>query len=908
MKLAAWVLLPALLHYAVFSPGASRSLPPRPPPPPAVVNVGAIFTFNSTIGRAAKVAINAAVQDVNSDPSMLGATRLVVRMQDSSCSGFLGIVKALQFVETDVVAIIGPQCSVIAHSILHVANELQIPMLSFSATDPTLSSREHSFFVRTTQSDLFQMQAVAELVDYYGWKQVIAIFTDDDYGRNGVSALGQKLDERRCRISFKAALRPGATRSDISDLLLKVAMMEARVIVLHSQDAGAAIFSAAHYLGMMGNGYVWIATDWLSSRLDTYGPLDSDAMDSIQGVLTLRQHSPDSQRKRELFSRWRSLVEEQGGYGGLNSYGLNAYDTVWMVARAIDAFLRNGGTVSFSGDPKLNDSDRGPLRFQSMTIFDGGGRLLEEILKVNFTGVAGPLRINADGDLLRPAYDVINVVGSGYRRIGFWSNFSGLSLEAPESLTWRKPNGSSSLSQQLSSVIWPGETTEKPRGWVFPNRGTELRIGVPDRVSFREFVTRSPGIGIIKGFCIDVFTAAVNLLPYAVPYKFVLVGDGLENPSYSELASKVASGVLDAAVGDIAIVTNRTRIVDFTLPYIESGLVILVPMKKFKSNAWAFLHPFTLGMWGVTAAFFVVVGAVIWILEHRINDEFRGPLKKQITTIIWFSFSTLFFAHRESTMSLLGRVVLLIWLFVVLIVQSSYTASLTSMLTVRQLSSPIKGIDSLLSDGGPIGFQIGSFAENYLVEQLGVARSRLKALGSPDEYARELDLGPEKGGVAAVVDERPYVELFLSTKCQFSIIGSEFTKGGWGFVFPQDSPLAMDMSTAILTLSENGDLQRIHDKWLARSACAGKRTDLDSDRLHLINFWGLFILCGFTCLLASPFSSPSACGTSSSNPGVTRPRLGVTPGRAAASLLSTGRNRVVSRSAASPWRGRRGTA
>lgn len=125
---------------------------------------------------------------------------------------------------------------------------------------------------------------------------------------------------------------------------------------------------------------------------------------------------------------------------------------------------------------------------------------------------------------------------------------------------------------------------------------------------------------------------------------------------------------------------------------------------------------------------------------------------------------------------------LIIWLFVVLIIQSSYTASLTSILTVQQLSSPIKGIDSLVSSDAPIGFQVGSFAENYLIEQLGVPSSRLKAIGTPEEYARQLDLGPENGGVAAIVDERPYVEMFLSTQCRFSTVGSEFTKSGWGFV------------------------------------------------------------------------------------------------------------------------------
>lgn len=58
------------------------------------------------------------------------------------------------------------------------------------------------------------------------------------------------------------------------------------------------------------------------------------------------------------------------------------------------------------------------------------------------------------------------------------------------------------------------------------------------------------------------------------------------------------------------------------------------------------------------------------------------------------------------------------------------------------------------------------------------------------------------------------------------------------------------MSTAILKLSENGDLQRIHDKWLMRSACSSQGTKLEVDRLDLRSFWGLFLICGLACLLA----------------------------------------------------------
>ena len=85
----------------------------------------------------------------------------------------------------------------------------------------------------------------------------------------------------------------------------------------------------------------------------------------------------------------------------------------------------------------------------------------------------------------------------------------------------------------------------------------------------------------------------------------------------------------DAAVGDIAIVTNRKKI---TQPYVELGLV---PIRTMKSSPWAFLQPFTPLMWGVTAVFFLIVGAVVWILEHKISDEFRGSPKKQFVTILW---------------------------------------------------------------------------------------------------------------------------------------------------------------------------------------------------------------------------------------------------------------------------------
>ncbi|GAA0143467.1 transmembrane signal receptor [Lithospermum erythrorhizon] len=842
-----WMLLLLLLSNGYLALGVEAENLSRP----ASVNIGCILSMSSIVNKVAKIAMDAAVEDVNSNPDILDGTKMNIIVHDSNYSGFLGIVEALRFMETNTMAIIGPQSSVIAHVISHIANELQVPLLSYAATDPTLSSLQYPFFVRTSPSDLFQMAAIAEIVDHYEWREVIAIYVDDDHGRNGIAALGDELAERRCQISFKAPFNKNPTIEDIRDVLIQVALTEARIVVVHTYaDTGLDVFSVAKSMRMMERGFVWIATNWLTTILDSNTTLSSDVLENVQGVLALRIHTPNSQLKRNFISRWKKLEskEAQNDSLGLNTFALYAYDTVWILARAIDAFFREGGNISFTKDPKLSGLQGGKLQFSNMSIFDGGILLLRKILQVNMTGVTGPVQFTSDKNLIRPAFEVVNVIGTG-RRIGYWSNYSGLSIEPPE-IFYGKPPNRSSANQKLYSVIWPGQTTQKPRGWAFPQNGRELKIGVPNRVSFREFVGVVPGTDQFQGFCIDVFTAAQSLLPYALPYKLVPYGDGHSNPTDTDLVRLITAGVFDAAVGDIAIITNRTKMVDFTQPYIESGLVVVASVKKSNSRPFAFLRPFTPKMWGVTAVFFLIVGAVVWILEHRLNDDFRGPPRRQMITVLWFSFSTLFFAHRENTVSTLGRFVLIIWLFVVLILNSSYTASLTSILTVQQLYSPIKGIESLQNSNDPIGYQEGSFARNYLIEELNIKESRLVPLNLPEDYARALRAGPHNGGVAAIIDERAYIELFLSTRCEFSIIGQEFTKNGWGFAFPQDSPLAVDMSTAILKLSENGDLQRIHDKWLLRSACSSQNTKLEVDRLELKSFSGLFVICGVACLIA----------------------------------------------------------
>lgn len=87
MEFASAVVL-LVVWFGVFSNGVTVD-----PSRPATVHIGAMYNFDSTIGKPAKVAIEAAVEDVNASPNILKGTRLLIDQRDTNYSGFLGIVE-----------------------------------------------------------------------------------------------------------------------------------------------------------------------------------------------------------------------------------------------------------------------------------------------------------------------------------------------------------------------------------------------------------------------------------------------------------------------------------------------------------------------------------------------------------------------------------------------------------------------------------------------------------------------------------------------------------------------------------------------------------------------------------------------------------------------------------------------
>lgn len=102
----------------------------------------------------------------------------------------------------------------------------------------------------------------------------------------------------------------------------------------------------------------------------------------------------------------------------------------------------------------------------------------------------------------------------------------------------------------------------------------------------------------------------------------------------------------DAVVGDVTILSYRYEYADFTQPYTDPGIVMIVPIKeKGGQRAWLFMKPFTKTMWVLIVVMVIYNGFVLWMLERKHCPELKDSVLKQTGTMCWVSFNTLISLH-----------------------------------------------------------------------------------------------------------------------------------------------------------------------------------------------------------------------------------------------------------------------
>jgi ionotropic glutamate receptor len=180
-------------------------------------------------------------------------------------------------------AIIGPQTSAQAKFVIQLGRKAQVPIISFSATSPSLSPSQNPLFIRTAQDDRAQVKAIADIVEAYGWREIVPIYEDTDYGNGLIPYLLEAFQEIDVRVPYRRVIPSSSSTREISkELNMLKEKSHTRIFLVHmAASLGSKLFVQANNAGMMKEGYGWIITAGLSSLLD---PMGSKVMYSMQGI------------------------------------------------------------------------------------------------------------------------------------------------------------------------------------------------------------------------------------------------------------------------------------------------------------------------------------------------------------------------------------------------------------------------------------------------------------------------------------------------------------------------------------------------------------------------------------------------------------------------------------------------
>ncbi|CDP02930.1 unnamed protein product [Coffea canephora] len=718
----------------------------------------------------------------------------------------------------EVHGVLGPEWSKEATFVVELGARAHVPVISFTAKNRAFSHSPSPYFVRTTPDDLYQVKSLTAICQGFEWHEVVILYEDTEYGNLFFSKLSKAFQEVDIQLSYISAISTSAEDVYITKELNKLMTKQTRVFLVHMNILlGNRLFNLARKAGMMSEGYAWLITDSLSNSLSSVDTA------SMEGVLGLRPHVPKSKNLNNFRAKWKRnalLRKPQSEIMDLNVYGLWAYDTVWALALAIEK--------SLSPDSDLLKSSQGDDRsdISNITISQFGSRILAELLYTKFTGLCGEFKL-VDGQLQTSAFEIINLIGTGYRTVGYWS-----------------PDGGISGKLASTAIMWPGDTIVTPKGWSIPTTG-KIKVGVPKKSEFTEFtnIQKDPVTNQFNfsGLSIDVFLASLKLLPFKLDYEFIPylnTSTGL-NGSYDHMLHKILDKTYDFVVGDVTILANRSTFIDFTLPYTESGVVMVVKNKK-NIDMWIFLKPLRWDLWLTIVLACIFIGFVVRMLEHQRNNTNTGsltPNEQPFGLFFWFPIAALAFPERNMVANKWSMFVLVVWLFVAYILMQSYTAKLSAIFTVDQLNFAF-------SKDYYVGYQHASFVHEFLINELHLDASKLRSYSTIEEYHDAMCRGGKKGGIDAIYGEIPYMKLLINRYgSEYRIVGPTHKTDGFGFAFPMGSPLVIYFSRAILNVTQGATMNVIEQKNFGPGYAADQDSiSQESPSLTAYNFGGLFII------------------------------------------------------------------
>jgi polar amino acid transport system substrate-binding protein len=192
--------------------------------------------------------------------------------------------------------------------------------------------------------------------------------------------------------------------------------------------------------------------------------------------------------------------------------------------------------------------------------------------------------------------------------------------------------------------------------------------------------------GVWTGITVELWRHMAEQL--SLRYRF-------EEATAEELFQGLVAGRLDASAGALTVTGERLRQVDFSLPYLVTGLGVAVPRQaplNWIGIVTSFLTlRFLSIVLGILGAL-MLVSVVMWLLERRHTEYFGGPPVDGLICSLTWSAQAMSRANppSRSPTTRFGRLMGAAWTTAAVALIAMFTAAITSHLTARELSGLVR--------------------------------------------------------------------------------------------------------------------------------------------------------------------------------------------------------------------------
>ncbi|XP_028656246.1 metabotropic glutamate receptor 5b isoform X1 [Erpetoichthys calabaricus] len=356
-----------------------------------------------------------------------------------------------------IVGVIGPGSSSVAIQVQNLLQLFNIPQIAYSATSMDLSDKTlYKYFMRVVPSDAQQARAMVDIVKRYNWTYVSAIHTEGNYGESGMEAFKDMAAKDGICIAHSYKIYSNAGEQSFDKLLRKLRshLPKARVVACFCEGMTVrGILMAMRRQGLSGE-FLLVGSDGWADRYDVTEGFQREAI----GGITIKLQSADVKWFDDYYLRLRPETNLRNPW----------FPEFWqhrfqcrLKGHPQENFRFNRTCISRMSlkEQYVQDTKMGfvinaiysmayGLHNMQQSLCPGylglcdamkpidGRKLLDFLMKTNFTGVSGEsIKFDENGD--SPGrYEIMNFKKMGkdyfdYVNVGSWDN-SGLKIDDDE--------------------------------------------------------------------------------------------------------------------------------------------------------------------------------------------------------------------------------------------------------------------------------------------------------------------------------------------------------------------------------------------------------------------------------------------------------------------------------------------